>query len=296
MTVAGRAYAVGECLERAYCLVLEPDHMKGSYVEPYLFPLHDGSGRKLFPWGWGLLYGRCPLESGANLVAERCIDTEASSEDRQENVDARYWLLFRVRRPIRQGEPLLVANPVALPPIFSAAVTRFGDACYVNDWGLPLEDDGEGSNEEVEYLEDTPPEKIELLEESSAPVVVSTSPIHGLGVFAARDIVKGEVVELAPSLPLEGDGKIDAGILDCYTFDHNPRIEMLQLGFAAIYNHSDAPNLSHMKFRANPYLEAWIADEDIEEGQEMFHDYGGPYFDSRGLRKRGDSGRARGFC
>lgn len=189
-------------------------------------------------------------------------------------------------------------------------MAQFGDACYVNSWGLPLVEEDAPSDDQsrpedgrydlygrltVAYLEDDPPERVQLLEETLAPVAVSSSPIHGLGVFATRDIAKGEVIELAPSLPLEGDGKIDAGILDSYTFDQSRCIDMLQLGYAAIYNHSDAPNVSHVKFRACPYLEAWTADVDIEEGQELFHDYGQDYFDSRGMRKRGER-PPRVFC
>ena len=33
-------------------------------------------------------------------------------------------------------------------------------------------------------------------------------------MFAARDISQGDVVELAPSLPLEGDAGFNAGILE----------------------------------------------------------------------------------
>jgi len=288
--LAGRNYAVGEVVERAYCLVLESQELKGSYMEPYLYPLPDGTGRKLFPLGWGLLYGRCPPEA-ANIVVE--FGREGSGlpqevQDRAIDADARHWLLFRVRLPIREGEPLLVSSPSKLPHIFSAAVEHFGDECFtVEEWGLSLRKEGAmfADVEQTELLEDTPPEVIELLEESEAPVSVSMSPIHGLGCFAARDIMKGEVVELAPSLPLEAVG-IEAGILNSYSFDHAPGIEMLQLGNAAIYNHSDSPNLSHIKFRHTPFLEAWIADRDIAEGEEMFHDYGSDYFSTRGITNR----------
>lgn len=194
-----------------------------------------------------------------------------------------------------------MASPSKLPPIFDAAEAIFGDACYVNHWGLPLEESAASDECDanlrqesllrqltVAYLKDVPPERVELLEEASAPVAVARSPIHGLGIFATRDIAMGEVVELTPSLPIEGGNKIDPGILDSYTFDLTPRIDMLQLGLAAIYNHSDAPNVSHIKYRESPYLEAWVAEVDIEAGEELFHDYGPDYFDTRDMRKLGE--------
>lgn len=305
-TVAGRAYAVGEVLERAPCLLLGPDQLHGSYIEPYLYPLADGSGRKLFQFGWGLLYGRCPWEAGANLVAEYLPETFGAAAA----PEVRHWLVFRVRRPISKGEPLLVANPSTLPHIFTAAAVRFGDACYTNDCPSRLKEEASDDREidgleesfmdrlTVTRLKDNPPEQLQLLEEAAAPVLVRASPIHGLGCFAARDIAKGEVVELAPSLPLESGGQMDSGILDGYTFDYTACCEMLQLGNASLYNHSDAPNMSHIKFRATPFLEAWVADMDIEEGQELFHDYGRPYFESRDMIMKGDSeeGGLRAFA
>merc|ERR1712196_95085 len=120
----------GECLEKAYCLILEKGVLDGSYAEPYLYELPNSNGRRLLPMCMGLLYGRCPWDAGANLAAEpaaeKCSDTS-------------HWLNFNVRRPIRKGEQLLVASARKLPPIFAAAAQKFGQACYVDGLGRPLE-------------------------------------------------------------------------------------------------------------------------------------------------------------
>jgi len=266
---AGRNFVVGECVEAAYALVLEPGDLATSYLAPYLYPLSDGTNRQLYPWGWGLLYGRSASLRDANLTAE--ISWEEA--DDSSGSKPRCWIQFRVRRPIEVGEHLTVASKQNLPPIYAAAAKVFGNlehdlnvlSCY-----------------DTIYITGPSQEAIELLEERSHLVSVEASPIHGLGCFASRNIEAGEVIEVAPCLPLEVD--LPGSLIDDYTFEYDEKVQTTMLGYGSIYNHSDRDNVSHYKYHDNPYLEVWIADRFIEEGEELFHDYGAEYFTTRDIR------------
>jgi hypothetical protein len=289
---ACRTYTAGDLLEKAYCLVMEPEHLRGSYVEPYLYSLDKVSGRRLMPFGWGLLYGRCPKEAGANVVAE--IRVESSPIDGSKH----HWLHFRALRSIGEGDSLYVDTPCTLPPVFEAAADKFGDTCHIDMFGRPLEAIGYPEDSpaktfwdyvNVSYLPDAPPETIYLMKESAAPVRVGHSPIHGMGCFAQRNIAKGEVVELCPNLPIEHatptGQSVDQGLLGEYTYDYFPGIDMTMLAGASIYNHRNTENISHCKFRGTPFLEAFVADVDIEEGEELFINYGEEYWESRNMEE-----------
>lgn len=296
--VAGRAFAQGELIERAYCLEIEAETLQSSFLEPSL-PCVSCGGKdvRLFPFGWSLLYeqdARSP-----NVVAEHRYEpppapppsSELEFED-MEPPSPRHWLLFRAAQPIVPGEALRVAPlPGAGVPrrdLFGAAVIARREKAAEEDadderWD---DDDEVWADSESEEDEITPP-AIGFPEPGQGPIALGASAMHGVGVFARRDIEKGEVIEQAPTLPLLFD-HVEDTILNDYTFQSNTfeleDIQNLHLGWGCIYNHSNHPNVSHVRFSTkHPLVEAWVSLEFIPAGQELCHSYGKEYFKDRGM-------------
>lgn len=285
---ARRAYAVGEVVERVYCLELQADAFDGTYLETFcpIVATSDGQRARLFPFGWGLLYAPC--KSGSNLAAEHCFASAPPPPGSDEGNSAVFdpspchWLVFRTTRAVAPGEPLCVAplgpGPTPRADVMAAAAQSLGDEGF-----------GLAEAAGVDEVDEVAPAVIGMAEQGEAAIVVGASPMQGVGVFAARDIEKGELLEVSPTLPvLSAD--FEGTALGHYTFQSDfsaEGISLLHLGFGCIYNHSDCPNVTHYKFEdQQPYVEAWIADRFIPAGHEIFHDYGVDYFKSRAMEQK----------
>jgi SET domain-containing protein len=66
----------------------------------------------------------------------------------------------------------------------------------------------------------------------------------GRGVFAAKNIKKGEVIEVCPILLLwDKDATVlQQTKLQRYVFEYTKKSSMLALGYGSLYNHNDEPN------------------------------------------------------
>jgi SET domain-containing protein len=105
------------------------------------------------------------------------------------------------------------------------------------------------------------------------PAYVGQSHRHGLGIFAARDIRRGKVIERCPVLVVSASdcATIERTRLRGYLYEWDGDYA-LALGFGSLYNHSD---------EANAAYEAWIDDEllviraarTIRAGEEITIDY-----------------------
>jgi SET domain-containing protein len=118
-------------------------------------------------------------------------------------------------------------------------------------------------------------------------LVVASSPIHGLGVFATQSISSGEIIEECHFItfetiaedPIFNDYRFIVGRsekLGCVTYG-------LLLGFGGIYNHSETPNIN---WRHDPEKNCFtfFALVDINQGDELCSYYGGPdYWKSIGM-------------
>ncbi len=85
----------------------------------------------------------------------------------------------------------------------------------------------------------------------SQNIYVGSSKIAqaGRGVFAARDIRQGEVIETCPiiEVPLnDSSNDNDKGLLTNYFFYFGEGLAMV-LGFGSLYNHSYTPNATYSK-------------------------------------------------
>jgi hypothetical protein len=106
-------------------------------------------------------------------------------------------------------------------------------------------------------------------------VYAATSPIHGRGVFAARDFERGDVIEECPILAVPGEqaSLLDETDLNGFTFEWDGGVAVA-LGFGSLYNHSWTPNAryDHDYERG---LVVYSAVRAISAGKEITVNYSG---------------------
>ena len=112
---------------------------------------------------------------------------------------------------------------------------------------------------------------------------VAKSKIHGLGVFADKDYSVGDTIELCPYLVTDDSDIGDKSILHNYVFQ-SPNEDsdeyLIPLGLAMIYNHSLEPNAEWEIHDDNNFVR-FKALKTISKGEEIFHNYGEEYWESR---------------
>lgn len=111
-------------------------------------------------------------------------------------------------------------------------------------------------------------------------LVVKKSSTHGYGVFAGKNIKKGEIIEECYIIITRGGDKV----LEDYYFDVNRRYGIFT-GFGIIYNHSDHPNADYF-INKKKRLVTIKADKFIRKGEEIFISYGDKWFSSRGIASK----------
>lgn len=99
----------------------------------------------------------------------------------------------------------------------------------------------------------------------------------GRGVFALRDIKKGEVIEVAPVIPVAKENVVENGEApDGYllTWDDEEEGEeyCMPLGYIMMYNHGPAANMD-LESNIGDYTITAKASRDIKAGEELTWDY-----------------------
>ena len=110
----------------------------------------------------------------------------------------------------------------------------------------------------------------------SSLLTIGTSPKRGRGVFAAKNIKKGTVIEISPVIVLtEKERKtIEKTLLFHYVFEwgNDKKKAALALGYVSLYNHSYDSNCEYeMEFGKK--LMTVKAVKDIKKGEELFINY-----------------------
>ena len=97
----------------------------------------------------------------------------------------------------------------------------------------------------------------------------------GRGVFAAENIKKGEVIEVAPILILEFTDFIDTkwNLLFEYFFWMDDFVA-LSLGYGSLYNHSINPNIEYRISKKEKTI-SFTAVRDIKKDEEILFNYKG---------------------
>jgi len=109
-------------------------------------------------------------------------------------------------------------------------------------------------------------------------ICVAKSPVHGLGVFSTSKIQLGEIFEICPVLDIGMvKGETSPFLMD-YRFNwpqgEHWEKQVVGLGFASLYNHSETPNAAWRSNLDNNTFEFYSTKE-ILPGEEIFVWYGG---------------------
>lgn len=109
-------------------------------------------------------------------------------------------------------------------------------------------------------------------------IYVAPSELHGQGVFAARAIEPGEIIEICPVLlfPKQELEFIRRTVLEDYYFDwgDDGQWYAIALGYGSLYNHSYEPNAEYgMDFGAST-IDVYCI-QPIPAGMEICINYNG---------------------
>lgn len=113
-------------------------------------------------------------------------------------------------------------------------------------------------------------------------VTVRRSPIHGRGVFAARDIRQGEVIEAAPIVTDSRD-HTSSKMMD-YVMAMSDDVVAYGFGYFTFYNDSQDPD-AYFEIDKERDLVRVVASRDIPAGKEIFMSYGDKYWSTRDMQK-----------
>lgn len=96
------------------------------------------------------------------------------------------------------------------------------------------------------------------------------------GVFATRDIAKGELIHEAPVLPYpnEEHEHIEKTMLADYAFEYGANHTCILLGYGMLFNHSYEPNATY-DINFDKHVFEFYAYRDIEAGEEILINYNG---------------------
>lgn len=106
-------------------------------------------------------------------------------------------------------------------------------------------------------------------------IIVKKSRVHGYGVFAAKAIKKGEIIEECYVLITRGKDRA----LEDYYFDAKGKYALLT-GFGIIYNHSEDENATYYIYPKRK-LAVIKATRNIKKGEEITVSYGDDWFKDR---------------
>ena len=118
---------------------------------------------------------------------------------------------------------------------------------------------------------------------SKFPISIGSSPVHGQGVFATREISEGEIIERCPYIVIDDDDLAEANRLQDYLFTSPDRQEdyLCVLGYGMMYNHSEEPNAEWEIDEDDIQFVRFTALRHIADGEEIFQNYGNDYWETR---------------
>jgi SET domain-containing protein len=109
-----------------------------------------------------------------------------------------------------------------------------------------------------------------------ADLLVKQSASRGRGVFAARQFLAGELIEVCPVIALSSDdaARLDATHLYNYYFGWGAdnKGAAIALGFGSLYNHSYDPNAAYQKNQTDSTISI-IAVKPIAPDEEILIKY-----------------------
>ncbi|WP_433942943.1 SET domain-containing protein [Paenibacillus sp. SN-8-1] len=96
------------------------------------------------------------------------------------------------------------------------------------------------------------------------------------GVFATRNIAKGELIHEAPVIPYPNEQHefIEKTILSDYVFEYGVNHTAVLLGYGSLFNHSYEPNAIY-DINFDQHTFDFYAHTDIKAGEEILINYNG---------------------
>jgi len=96
------------------------------------------------------------------------------------------------------------------------------------------------------------------------------------GVFATRDIARGELIHAAPVIPYPNEEHvhIEKTLLADYAFEYGVNHTAFVLGYGMLFNHSYEPNATYEINFPNHTFD-FYAYKDIKAGEEILINYNG---------------------
>jgi len=241
--------------------------MPGQWLRPWLYDRGLDPGKPLlFPWGFGCLYNEAEV---ANLNWEYEEVPDGAGIIRQ-------YINLVATCDIQADEELCVSR------LRDRADNRLRDMLGSSLRNLDADPYSKRNDQSFhdEFL-GAFPHAVHAVEPPDG-IVVSSSPLHGNGVFATRPFVRGETIELAPSLLISGPRQLGQVFKDYEFAGPHPSITRVALGFGSCYNHDDKPNVLHagvtVADKAPGVCERYFAARDIDAGEELFISYGSGWF------------------
>lgn len=119
-------------------------------------------------------------------------------------------------------------------------------------------------------------------------IEVKSSPLSdgefNRGVFATRDIKKGELIHNAPVIayPNEQHQYIEKTLLADYAFEYGINHTAILLGYGMLFNHSYEPNATY-EINFDNHTFDFFAYKDIKAGEEILINYNGDVDDKEQL-------------
>jgi hypothetical protein len=101
---------------------------------------------------------------------------------------------------------------------------------------------------------------------------------RGRGVFTGFPVPKGTVIEVSPCIDIEVQGMND------YVYKSaDEKLSRVAFGYGSLYAHSSEPNME-LEHQATAIV--FKAKRDIAQNEELTHDYGDEWWETRGLTPR----------
>ena len=113
----------------------------------------------------------------------------------------------------------------------------------------------------------------------SKKIYITSSEISGLGVFASKEIAKGEVIEESSVLVISEEQISDLAKTDLlnyafFAWGPDKMAAAVAWGHGSLFNHSYEPNAKYVIY-AEEKLIRFVAIKDIEPDEEIVMNYNG---------------------
>lgn len=97
----------------------------------------------------------------------------------------------------------------------------------------------------------------------------------GRGLYATKNIKKGQVVELSPVIPLTGweHDHLKSTVMNTYVFEWDSDGAALALGFGSLFNHSQDCNVTYDSLLKSKQIK-FTATRNIKKGEQLLINYG----------------------